>query len=98
LGKTEGILIPCLCYVIAQDPGPAVYFLPIQEKCKEVEAAKIEPILSACKAVQEKKTKNLTTIRLCGSLHFNDLLDRLGWIALTGDNPVNPLPLQRRNG
>jgi len=57
-GKTEGILIPYICYCIAQDPGPTVYFLPIQEKCKEVEAQKMAPMLELCEAVQKQRTEN----------------------------------------
>ena len=51
-GKTEGILIPAMCYWIVQDPGPMVYFLPIKDKCEKVEADKIEPMFQACKSVQ----------------------------------------------
>lgn len=58
LGKTEGVQIPFLCYVIAKDPGPTTFFLPTQDKCTNVEAQKLEPMLAACKAVKEQKTTN----------------------------------------
>jgi phage terminase large subunit GpA-like protein len=58
LAKTEGIQIPFLCYIIANDPGPTTFFLPTQDKCMSVEAQKLEPMLAACKAVQNQKTTN----------------------------------------
>ena len=58
LAKTEGVLISFLCYIIAEDPGPTTFFLPTQDKCANVEAQKLEPMLAACKAVQREKTTN----------------------------------------
>ena len=58
LGKTEGVLIPFLCYIIAQDPGPTTLFLPTQKKCTQVESQKIDPMLRACESVQRQRTSN----------------------------------------
>lgn len=58
LGKTESLLIAYLCYIIGNDPGPTTFFLPTENKCRELEAQKIEPILSACEAVVRQKTAN----------------------------------------
>lgn len=58
LAKTEGVQIPFLCFIIAKDPAPTTLFLPTREKCEQVEAQKLEPMLTACKAVQEQKTTN----------------------------------------
>lgn len=78
LGKTEGVLIPFLCYIIAEDPGPATFFLPTQKKCNEVEAQKLDPILTECEAVQRQRTSNpddYTTLEK----KFREMILSLAW-------------------
>jgi phage terminase large subunit GpA-like protein len=58
LGKTEGVQIPLLCYVIAVDPGPTTFLLPTEDKCRSVAAQKIDPMFEVCKAVQDQRTPN----------------------------------------
>ena len=77
-GKTEGIQVPFMCYVIAQDPGPTTFFLPIQDKCKEVEAQKIGPILAACEAVQRQRTADKDDYSILRKV-FKNMVLSMAW-------------------
>jgi phage terminase large subunit GpA-like protein len=37
-----------ICYIVAQDPGPATFLLPTRDKAKEIQETKLDPIFRAC--------------------------------------------------
>ncbi len=47
-----------MCYVIAQDPGPATFLLPTQDKAREISETKLDPIFRACPEVVKRMPKN----------------------------------------
>ncbi len=47
-----------MCYVIAQDPGPATFLLPTRDKAKEIQETKLDPIFRACPEVVRRMPAN----------------------------------------
>ncbi len=47
-----------MCYVIAQDPGPATFILPTQDKAREISETKLDPIFRACPEVVKRMPDN----------------------------------------
>jgi phage terminase large subunit GpA-like protein len=43
-----------ICYMVAQDPGPATFLLPTRDKAKEVSETKLDPMFKACSEIQKK--------------------------------------------
>ena len=78
LSKSTGVQYSYLCYSIAQDPGPAVFLLPIEEKAKLISKEKIQPMMNACEAVVAQKTgekDDFTTLKM----KFRNMLLTMGW-------------------
>jgi phage terminase large subunit GpA-like protein len=47
-----------ICYVVAQDPGPATFLLPTRDKAKEIQESKLDLIFWACPEVASRMPEN----------------------------------------
>jgi len=58
VGKSQGVLYPCLAYAIAQDPGPAHFVISTRELAKYTSQNRLQPMFLQCEEVKRRMTSN----------------------------------------
>jgi phage terminase large subunit GpA-like protein len=67
-----------VCYIVAQDPGPATFLLPTRDKAKEIQETKLDPIFRACQEVMNRMPENpddYTKLRM----NFQTMVLAMAW-------------------
>ena len=67
-----------LCYIVAQDPGPATFLLPTRDKAKEIQETKLDQIFRTCPEVMNRMPDNpddYTKLRM----NFKTMILAMAW-------------------
>lgn len=73
LGKSQGVLYPCLAYSVAEDPGPALFAISNERLAKYTSLNRIQPMFDECGAVRAKKTGNVDDYSTL-EMRFKDMI------------------------